>query len=221
MRSGPSKAYPVIANMMTGVPMAITGRNADSTWYRVAHPLFGPVGWVSETVIRLAEADGVPVVTTPPPTPEPVPAGDNWSRVWPVTLNIEGGLSTDRSDPGNYRPNGEFVGTKFGISALAHPTLDIVNLTKEQALDIYRRDYWQGSGADKLPWPLNLLHFDAYVQNEVAAKQFLAASGGDPDRYMAERIDWYTRAPSDDQWQHNGKGWMRRCATMLREASKP
>lgn len=155
-------------------------------------------------------------VTGPGPTTPPIQAGDDWSRVWPITLNIEGGLSTDRSDPGNYRPNGEFVGTKFGISALAHPTLDIVNLTKEQALEIYRRDYWQGSGADKLPWPLNLLHFDAYVQNEVAAREFLAASRGNPNLYMAERIDWYTRISN---WENNGKGWMRRCATILRQAA--
>jgi hypothetical protein len=49
--------------------------------------------------------------------PQP-PAQDNWGRSWPVVLDIEGGLSTDRNDRGNYRPDGTFVGTRWGISAL-------------------------------------------------------------------------------------------------------
>jgi lysozyme family protein len=100
---------------------------------------------------------------------------------------------------------------------LAHPTVDIVNLTKEQALAIYHRDYWLRSGADNLPWPLALVHFDAYVQNPGAAIRFLQASGGNPVLYVAERVEWYTTI---NNWEHHGKGWMRRCATMLREVAK-
>src|SRR5690606_15039047 len=113
-------------------------------------------------------------------------------------------------------PDGTFVGTRWGISALSHPTVDIVNLTKAQALEIYRRDYWLASGSDKLKWPLALLHFDAYVQNPQAAIGFLKASGGDPVLYMAERIEWYTTLKT---WEHHGRGWMFRCATMLREVA--
>jgi len=32
--------------------------------------------------------------------------------------------------------------TKYGISQTAYPTLDIANLTEQQARDIYKRDYW-------------------------------------------------------------------------------
>lgn len=208
------KAPRIDGELITSVPYAeqiqVYPDDAGLGWSLVEYQ--GNSGYMFSSLFTF-----VPPVSNPGPTEPVTPTGDDWGRVWPITLNIEGGLSTDRSDPGNYRPDGTFVGTKFGISALAHPTLDIVNLTKEQALEIYRRDYWQGSGADKLPWPLNLLHFDAYVQNEAAAKKFLAASGGNPGRYMAERIDWYTRI---DNWETQGRGWMRRCATMLREASK-
>lgn len=32
--------------------------------------------------------------------------------------------------------------TKYGISQTAYPSLDIRNLTEQQARDIYKRDYW-------------------------------------------------------------------------------
>lgn len=96
IRSGPGKTYPVIANMATGVPMAITGRNADSTWWQVAHPLFG-TGWVSETVVSLAEADGVPVVEVDaqPEQPQPTPSQPTLAPIEPrvaqAILAVESG----------------------------------------------------------------------------------------------------------------------------------
>lgn len=207
LRAAPSTDSATLAIVKYGEEVRIIGVESILGWLLVRYG--DQAGYMASRWIGLA---------APEPTPEPEqPVSDNWNRAWPIVLKIEGGLSTDRSDKGNYRPDGTFVGTKWGISALSHPTVDIVNLTKEQALEIYHRNYWLGGGCDKLPWPLALLHFDAYVQNEVAAKKFLAASNGDPDLYMAERIDWYTRA---DTWDNHGRGWMRRCATMLREVAK-
>jgi lysozyme family protein len=54
------------------------------------------------------------------------------------TLDREGGYIFDPDDPG-----GE---TKFGISKRSYPTLNIKALTKEQAIAIYRRDYWDRGG---------------------------------------------------------------------------
>ena len=64
----------------------------------------------------------VPIVETTPVTVTPVTVTPeqseaNWQRAYPFVLNMEGGLSTDRNDKGNYTPSGEFKGTKFGISA--------------------------------------------------------------------------------------------------------
>jgi hypothetical protein len=159
-------------------------------------------------------SDPLPYLVSRPPATE-----GNWERAWPLVLQIEGRgtLSTDRNDKGNYRPDGTFVGTRWGISALAYPNEDIVNLTKERALFLYKRDYWEPSGAGKLPWPLALLHFDSYVQNPGSAMKFLNASGGNPALYLAERIRWYTNL---DTWEYHGKGWMRRCATMLEEVGE-
>lgn len=50
------------------------------------------------------------------------------------TLTYEGGYSLDESDPG-----GE---TNFGISKRYHPNVDVKNLTKEKAVEIYKLEYW-------------------------------------------------------------------------------
>jgi lysozyme family protein len=59
--------------------------------------------------------------------------------------NWEGGYVLDLDDPG-----GE---TKFGISKRAYPALDIAHLTRDQAVAIYFRDYWQKYHLDTIPDP--------------------------------------------------------------------
>ena len=49
-------------------------------------------------------------------------------------LKNEGGYISDPVDPG-----GE---TQFGISKRSYPNIDIKNLTKNQAINIYFKDYW-------------------------------------------------------------------------------
>jgi lysozyme family protein len=41
--------------------------------------------------------------------------------------------------------------TKYGIDQRSHPTVNIRSLTKEQAKEIYRREYWAAIAGDKLP----------------------------------------------------------------------
>lgn len=50
------------------------------------------------------------------------------------TLDEEGGYSNNSDDPGEE--------TKYGISKRSYPELDIANLTKDQAIAIYYRDFW-------------------------------------------------------------------------------
>jgi len=47
-------------------------------------------------------------------------------------------------------PNDKGGATKFGISQAAYPTLDIRNLTEQQARDIYKRDYWDRVRGDDI-----------------------------------------------------------------------
>jgi lysozyme family protein len=43
---------------------------------------------------------------------------------------------------------------------VAHPEVDIVNLTREGASEIARKDYWEAIMGDSLPWPLNIVMAD-------------------------------------------------------------
>jgi lysozyme family protein len=52
----------------------------------------------------------------------------------PIILNNEGGYCNDAHDAG-----GE---TKFGITKRNYPSIDIKNLTIDQAIQIYFDDYW-------------------------------------------------------------------------------
>ena len=72
-----------------------------------------------------------------------------------VTLKHEGGYVNDPNDLG-----GE---TNLGITKRFYPDLDIKNLTKEEAKDIYRRDYWDKFKVDKMPDNLKHIYFDMSV----------------------------------------------------------
>lgn len=148
---------------------------------------------------------------------EPMPTGGCWERSIDFVLSMEGGLSSDPNDPGNY-VDGRFVGTKYGISANAHPNVDIVNLTVEQAKQIYKDSYWGPSGASALEWPMCLAVMDLAVNGGVGrAKEALKASGHDFVKYMAWRIKWYSNLKDFDRY---GSAWVRRCAALMYEATK-
>lgn len=74
---------------------------------------------------------------------------------WEWGNRPDGGYTNDPRDPG-----GE---TKFGISKRAHPTVDIKNLTLEQATEIYRKEYWTPAGCDSIPFPNCVAVFDTAV----------------------------------------------------------
>lgn len=67
----------------------------------------------------------------------------------------EGGYVNNPKDPG-----GE---TKYGISKRSYPYLDIKNLTKLQAKEIYYKDYWLASSCDKMSYEAGVSVFDMSV----------------------------------------------------------
>ena len=78
----------------------------------------------------------------------------------------EGGFQRSPADSGNWVGE-RLVGTKYGISARSHPTVDIEHLTRDQATRIYEEDYWLAARCDRLPPALALIHFDAAVNQGV------------------------------------------------------
>lgn len=109
------------------------------------------------------------------------------ARVWESAVNlsvkIEGGLSLDKDDKGNWTGGkkgvGELKGTKYGISAAAYPNEDIANLTPERAKELYRRDYWDVNKCDYLPDWASVAVFDFSINSGVipAAKVFQTVLG--------------------------------------------
>lgn len=93
---------------------------------------------------------------------------ENWEKSIEFVLKEEGG------ENGELVPNDKGGYTKFGISTAANPDIDIPNLTKEAAKQIYRERYWNACKCDELPWPYSIAVFDAAVnQGEGAARRML------------------------------------------------
>jgi lysozyme family protein len=70
-------------------------------------------------------------------------------------LELEGGYTDDPYDPG-----GE---TNFGISKKSYPMLDIEALTLEQAIAIYKTDWWDKHGYGRLPEEIGQKVFELAV----------------------------------------------------------
>ena len=79
----------------------------------------------------------------------------NFDEIIEVVLEHEGGYVNDPDDAG-----GE---TKYGIAKRWYPDVDIKNLTIEQAVEIYKKDYWDKNKVESLPQNLWHIYFDMCV----------------------------------------------------------
>lgn len=166
-------------------------------------------------------------------------ARSNFPAVMEEVFKHEGGLSMIRSDPGNWTGGkvgvGELRGTNFGIASHAHPNVDIRNLTKEQAREIYRRSYWNPILGDDLPVGIDLVTMDPAVNSGVSrgarwlqqalgnvvvdgriGPQTIAAAGAtEPvpviQRACKARMGFLRGLRT---WDTFGRGWSRRVASV-------
>lgn len=144
-----------------------------------------------------------------------------------VVLEHEGGYVNDPKDPG-----GE---TNFGIARRSHPDVDIANLTKDGAKEIYKEVYWDKNKVESLSEDLRHIYFDMCVnQGRGRAVKILqqtanakgaglkvdggmgpmtirAMDGVELDRVRAYRVKYYadlvTRKPDLERFYF---GWFRR-----------
>ena len=79
----------------------------------------------------------------------------NFNEIIEQVLEHEGGYVNDPKDLG-----GE---TKYGITKRFYPDIDIKNLTKEQAKQIYKKDYWDKNRVESLPQAMWHIFFDMCV----------------------------------------------------------
>jgi hypothetical protein len=114
---------------------------------------------------------------------------------------------------GGYAPkdmNGKPV--NFGINQGANPDLDVKNMTKDQAIQIYHDRYWVPSGAEALPANLQAPYFDVYIRNPKFAKKALSDSGGDPQKFMQIASSYFQNLAKKPSGQKYAQAWANRDA---------
>ncbi|WP_288400165.1 glycosyl hydrolase 108 family protein [uncultured Acinetobacter sp.] len=154
-------------------------------------------------------------------------------------IGHEGEFTDDPKDRGNWTTGiigkGICKGTKFGISAMTYPDLDIKNLTLDQAKAIYKRDWWDKLNADSLDAAIVFQVWDFAINAGMGtAKRKLQKSVGMAEdgiigpvtlkailkadlndllmKFNAERLNYYTCLST---WPRYGKTWTRRVANQL------
>lgn len=213
LRGGPGTEHGILYAIPHGEPVTFVAQAGD--WTEITHNGQRAYAY-AQFLGKKPNNVYVPIVIGDAPTDE------RFERAMAFVLRWEGGYSTDRNDKGNWTGGavgvGEFKGTKYGISAAAHPNLDIANLTVEQAKAIYYESYWLGSGADKLDSDMAMVHLDTAVNMGVGrAKQLIKNSQEQPFTYLGMRLHLYT---TFDDWQRYGTAWARRVADLLIEMDK-
>jgi len=147
-------------------------------------------------------------------------------------LSHEGGYVNHPDDPG-----GE---TNWGISKRSYPYLDIKNLTRDEAIAIYRKDFWLRVSGDVLPEAFAFQALDAAVNHgiETPVRWMQRAANVADDGiigpvtlaaikatspadlvllFNAERLIFYTKLRT---FKTFGAGWIVRVAGNLRYAAK-
>lgn len=160
---------------------------------------------------------------------------DNFTTCVNRVLAREGGYApASPNDPG-----GE---TNFGIAKRYHPSLDIKNLTRAAAVQIYFDEYWKPIRGDELPLAVAFHLMDFAVNSGVspAVKALQSALGVKPDgilgpvtmdkiwsisgiaaaalvmRFTASRLHYLTGLKN---WLPNSAGWVNRVADNLVDSS--
>lgn len=144
---------------------------------------------------------GVPAAA---PAVEPRAAAvSGFDAVVAMTLKHEGGYAASDGNTG--------APVNFGINQAANPDVDVKNLTREGAVNIYRDRYWNAIDGDKLPPALQATAFDAAVnQGPGNAKKWIAESGGDPVKFNQLRRAHYESLLAKPEFSRFRKTWMGR-----------
>lgn len=127
------------------------------------------------------------------------------------TLGYEGGYVADDAGKGP---------SNFGINASANPDIDVKNLTKEKARELYKKRYWDAIGGDALAAKdpaLATIAFDTAVNMGVGkANQLVTKAKGDPSALLSMRQQHYDTLIKDNpkKFAPYEKGWQNRLADL-------
>lgn len=142
-----------------------------------------------------------------------VPGGSHFNAAVEAVLAKEGGY--------NAKDGNSDAPVNFGINQRANPDIDVKNLTRGKAIELYRDRYWSKIDGDNLPPRVAMFAFDAAVNMGVdAAKKLIKETGGDLDQMVAMRKVMYqdivARNPAQGKYLN---GWISRTDRVAKEAA--
>jgi len=185
---------------------------------------------------RVARAPQV----TPPAAQGPQKDARQFTRCVDLIFRHEGGFVDDPADPGRATNMGITLGTLAAVRGTPVSREDVQNLTRDEARQIYRAQYWNALGCDSLPAGIDLVVFDFGVNAGVARSAKLlqqlvhveadgeigpitvgAARTIDPahiiNAFSDARMDHYRGLST---WERFRNGWTRRTAEIREAAMK-
>ena len=147
-------------------------------------------------------------------TPPAGSAAGSFDAVVASLLKKEGGYVASDGKSG--------APANFGINQKANPDIEVATLTRDGAIEIYRKRYWEKIGGDSLAPATALVALDtAALQGPEVAKRLIAQTGGDPQAMIAVRRQQLQElAEKDPEQRPNLKGWMNRLDTLAAEVAQ-
>lgn len=155
-----------------------------------------------------------------------------FNKAFENVIGVEGGFTKDPEDNGNWTGGkkgvGKLVGTKYGVSAASYPSLDIENISIEDAKTVYHKAYWIPIKGDSLPFHIANAVFDCAINSGIStSSKLLQRSIGVTEdgiigeatlnairnndnaltSFMTTRAVFYARLAKFELY---GKGWMKR-----------
>jgi lysozyme family protein len=130
------------------------------------------------------------------------------------TAQHEGGVTTNDGNKGT---------AAFGIDQSAHPNIDVTKITPEHA-QAMRYEYWRAIGGDALAKQSPALATAAYDTAIMAgpdrSKQFLAKSGGDPEKFVTQREQFFHQLEAQPAYHGAAVGWENRNRDLRAEIAR-
>lgn len=150
-------------------------------------------------------------------------AARNFERCLAFVLQFEGGYVNDPRDPGGATNMGITRATLSRWRGRPVSVAEVKALTRAEAAEIYRKNYWAAIGGDTLPVGVDLVAFDIAVNMGVSrALTWLHQTGDMPsgqrdDALASKRIAFWRSLRT---WAVYGRGWSRRGAACLALANQ-
>ncbi len=266
VRAGVSGTRSLMARsyLKWGVALSEGRLGAVTVLTRGANPAYGHVGfWIGETRSRVIllggnQGDAVSVSAFDRgrllgfrwPTENASQTSDAaakavFERALAHVLEMEGGFSDDRYDPGGATNFGITIGDyarwrqiSLNSNNYAHIREELRHIAPETVRSIYEKRYWEPAGCAEMPAGLALMHFDAGVNHGIgtAIRILQAALGVDADgeigpitrraireKNMKRTLERYAdgrrrRYRSLSHFWRFGRGWLRRVDKTLERA---